>query len=125
MIPQDCDLKYEESFNSFLAGLLLTRNHVNNFTFFHLLNSFQNRYNVTVVSLGNDINVPIYLNDDEITLHMSLDDEILVNGKSISVRSYLYSFTTPRIREFFKIDNLKESKKSLLVKKMFRNKIAI
>lgn len=122
-MPQDGHLQYEESFNSFLAGVLLTRRKINNFEFLTLMSVFEKTYNVSVVSLGGDIFVPIYFDDNGISLYKDMDDVISIKGESLTVRNYLYSFTTSRIREFFGIPELilEEKKTNSLVKKLFRN----
>lgn len=127
-MPQDGDSCYEESFNSFLAGVLLTKRKINNFEFFNLMNTFQNVYNVDIVSVGSEICVPIYFDDNEINLLKELDTEILVNGNNITIRDYLYSFTTSRVRDFFRIPDVivkKEKKPSVFVRILLKKKIAI
>lgn len=108
-MPQDGDSRYEESFNSFLAGIFLTRRSINNFEFFSCMNSFINLYNVDIASIGNDICVPIYFDDKEIKMIKNIDDIICVNNKNITVREYLYSLTTVRVREFFKIPDVRSN----------------
>lgn len=125
-MPQDGDPRYEESFNSFLAGVLIAKSRINNFDFFNLMNSFQNTYNVTVVNLGSDLTVPIYLDDNEIRLLKNLDDVISFWGKNTTIRNYLYSFTTPRVRTFFGIPDMeveKNRKANTLIRKLFKKKV--
>lgn len=123
------DSRYEESFNSFLAGMLLTRNCVNNFDFFNSMNLFSNIYNVDIVSIGEEINIPIYLDDNEIKLLRNIRDIVIINGREMSIESYLYSFTTPRVREFFHIPDLvsreNDRKSKLFARILLRKKIAI
>lgn len=108
-MPQDGDSRYEESFNSFLAGVFLTRRSINNFEFFSYMNSFVNLYNVDIASIGNDICVPIYFDDIEIKMIKNMDDVICINNRNITVREYLYSLTTARVREFFKIPDVRSN----------------
>ena len=106
-MPQDGDSRYEESFNSFLAGIFLTKKGIDNFEFCNYMNSFSNIYNVEIVSVGNDICIPIYFGDVEIKLSKNMDEVISVNGRNITVGEYLYSLTTTRVREFFGIPDIK------------------
>ncbi len=121
-MSQDCDPRYDESFNSFLAGVFLTRSRINNFDLFNLMYSFENAYNVSVVSLGGDICVPIHFIDNEIKLYKDINDVIVINGKNIIIRNYLYSFTTSRVRQYFGIPEiqLQEKKSNGFIKKLFR-----
>lgn len=105
-MPYDGDSRYEESFNSFLAGVFLTKNKINNFEFFNYMNAFSNMYNVDIVGIGNDICIPIYFDDNEIQMTKSMEDIICVNYVDITVREYLYSLTSNRVREFFKISDI-------------------
>lgn len=105
-MPRDGIQRGEEYFNSFLAGVLLTKKSISNFEFFNLMQAFENNYNVDVISDSNDLNVSIYLDDTRIKLNNSFGDTIFINGKKVFVNDYLYSFTTPRVREFFNIPNL-------------------
>ena len=123
-MSQNGDPRYEESFNSFLAGMLLTRNRISNLAFFERLNCFQNVYKVDVISSGEDIRLPyIYLDDNEIRLLKNIDEDFLIDGRSMNIRSYLYSFTTPRVRDFFGIPHVKieEKKRNPFVKKLFKS----
>lgn len=123
MMSRDDDPRYEESFNSFLAGILLTKNRISNFAFFERLNYFQNVYRVDIISSGDDIRLPyIYLDDNEIRLLRSLDEDFFIDGKRMNIRNYLYSFTTPRVREFFGIPEIKkeDKKNSPFVKRLFK-----
>ena len=107
----------------YLAGLLLTRNRISNFAFFERLNYFQHIYNVDITGYGEDIRLPyIYLDDNEIRLLASLDEDFYLDGKLVSIRSYLYSFTTPRVRDFFKIPHMQveEKKNNPFIKKLFK-----
>ena len=118
------------SFNSFLAGVLLTRTKISNFIFFNLLNSFEKTYNVSVISEGNlcdeesDIYLPIYLDDTSIVLRKNYDDILTINGKRMTVKDYLYGLTCPEVREYFNIlkkgSNLKNGNKKIL--RMFLKK---
>lgn len=108
-MPQDGDSRYEESFNSFLAGIFLTRRSINNFELFSYMNSFVNLYNVDIASIGNDICIPIYFDDIEIKMIKNIDDVICVDNRNITVREYLYSLTTARVREFFKIPDVQSN----------------
>lgn len=102
-MPQDGDSRYEESFNSFLAGVLLTRKFINNFEFFNLMNSFEEHYNITVVSKQPELAVSIYFSDNGIGINKNFGDRIIINNKYMTIDNYLYSFTTPRVREFMGI----------------------
>jgi len=102
-MSQDGYQRDSESFNAFLAGVLLTRNCINNFEFFTLMNNFEEIYSVDIVSDERDICIPLYLDDVKIKLNNELNDVIVINGKKIFVRDYLYMFTTPKVREFFNI----------------------
>lgn len=112
-MPQDGIQRGEESFNSFLAGVLLTKKSINNFEFFNLMQTFESVYNVDVISDSSDLNVSIYLDDEKIKLKNSFSDIIFVDGKKVFVNDYLYGFTTPRVRNFFNIPDLEH----LLVRK--------
>ena len=117
-MPQNCDLRYEESFNSFLAGVFLTTEKINNFEFFNYMNEFSNMYNVDIVGIGNDICIPIYFDDNEIKITKSMEDIICVNHANITVREYLYSLTSNRVREFFNISDIQN--KSLVFGHRFK-----
>lgn len=112
-MPQEGIQRGEESFNSFLAGVLLTKKSINNFEFFNLMQTFESVYNVDVISDSSDLNVSIYLDDEKIKLKNSFSDIIFVDGKKVFVNDYLYGFTTPRVRNFFNIPDLEH----LLVRK--------
>lgn len=121
MMPLDGEQCYEESFNSFLAGAFLINRRIKNLDLLNMLNNFEKTYNVDVVSLGGDIILPIYMDDNEVILRGNIDD--IIYGKNTNVRDYLYSFTTPRVREFFGIPEIKyENKKiNILIKRLFKN----
>lgn len=119
MMPDFGEQCYEESFNSFLAGVLLVRRRIDNFSFFNLMNSFEINYNVDIVSIDNDIRVPIYLDDNEIRLLKDINDKIMIDGKCMTIKDYLYSVTTPRVRHFLDIPEIEEKIKPLEVVKKF------
>lgn len=120
-MSQDGDTCYEEAFSSFLAGVFLTRKRIKNYDFMALMNEFEEKYNVSILSLGGDIYLPIYFDDNEMVLYKDIDDVILVDGKEKVIRDYLYSFVTLRVREFFSIPEIevKEKKTFTLIKKLF------
>jgi len=105
-MPQDGMQRKEVSFNSFLAGVLLTKKCIDNFVFFNMMDTFERHYNVDVISDNSDLCVSIYLDDIKIKLNSEYSDVILVNSKKILVSDYLYSFTTPIVREFFNIPDI-------------------
>jgi len=128
-MPQDGESRYEESFTSFLAGVLYTRRAISNLEFFELMNRFENMYDVTIYS-GEDIKIPIYLEDRGISLRKNYDDMVIVDNKKITVGNYLYSVTTPNVREFFGIPDIKvkESVVKLnnpFIRRKLKRKIAI
>jgi len=128
-MPQDGESRYEESFTSFLAGVLYTRRAISNLEFFELMNRFENMYDVTIYS-GEDIKIPIYLEDRGISLRKNYDDIVIDDNKKITVGNYLYSVTTPNVREFFGIPDIKvkESVVKLnnpFIRRKLKRKIAI
>lgn len=123
-MPQDGDPRYEESFTSFLAGVLYTRKTISNLEFFELINRFEMMYNLNIIS-GDDMILPIYLDDNGIHLHKSYDEIIMVNKKSVTVKEYLYSSTTFRVREFLGIPEVNVKVDNNFVKKLFRKKVAV
>lgn len=126
-MPQDGDLCCYESFNSFFAGVLLTRKKISNFDFCDLLNKFENYYNVCIISKEGDADIclSIYFDDNCITLINNYDEFITVNGREMTVASYLYSITSSRVREFFCLIPLEEKviKKDSFIKKIFKLKV--
>ena len=81
---------YEEvSFNSFLAGVLLTRRVVSFRELRDLENSFVNMYNVKISGLDNLI-VRVVFEGENIRLVNDYNDVINVNGKLITVSDYLF-----------------------------------
>lgn len=139
-VDELCDKK--ESFNSFLAGVLLTTSSIKALDFFKLMNVFEVEYDVTVVSFDtmcndSDLCIPIYLDDNMIRLPMSIDNNVCVNGVMTTVRQYLLSVASPRIKEFFEIPDIKievnskndtfEKKTISFVKKLckFKKKTAV
>lgn len=104
-MSQDVDPRYDESFNSFLAGVLLTRKKIDNYSFFQLMNKLQNEYDITIVSDATDIKLFLYFSDNDINMRNDYEDIIIVNNKKMTVKEYLYSFTTPRVREFFGLND--------------------
>lgn len=125
-MSQDSDLCSCESFNSFLAGVLLTRQKISNFEFCDLMSRFEAIYNVTVVSSeGNsDIRLSIYLDDNNITLVDDYDSIVIVDGWKMTVSNYLYSITSPRVREFLGISPKEEKiEKNSFIKRLFRRKV--
>lgn len=124
MMPQDGGSWYEESFTSFLAGVLFTRRFISNFEFFELMNKFENLYSVSISS-GEDMVVPIHLDDNGIYLNKNYDDIIVINKKKITVRDYLYSLTTSNVRTFFGIPDVKDDNVKIcdfLIGKIFTKK---
>lgn len=130
-MPYDGELCYEEeSFNSFLAGVLLKEKKIDELEFCKLMGSFERKYKVDINGVGNEFYLPIYLEGNEIRLLKNYDDVILINGKNITVKNYLYSVTSSRVREFFELPSFNEEiavkkSNSLVRKLLFRNKIAI
>lgn len=122
-MPQCGEQKYEE-FNSFLAGVFLTRKRIKNFDFMLLMNEFEKKYASSILSLGEDIYLPIYFDNNEMVLYKDIGDTVLIDGKKSIIRDYLYSFTTPSVREFFGIPeiNVEEKKPATLIKKLFGGK---
>jgi len=129
-MPQDGIHITDESFNSFLAGVFLTRNCINNFEFFNLMSMFEEKYNVDIISDDKDLCVSIYLDDIKMKLRNELSDVITINNKQITVYDYLYSFTSLNVRSFFnipdieKLENIKFSfnKTKAFIKKLSRSK---
>lgn len=122
-----CD---EESFNSFLAGMFLTRKSIKNFEFFNLMNSFSDNYGVEIVTVGNDIDVSLCFDNDTVKLLDDIDDVRIINNQQITIKEYLYSITSSRVREFFKISDAENKKIDLnksksMVKSLFRKKVSI
>lgn len=107
-MPQDGIQIIEESFNSFLAGVFLTRNCINNFEFFNLMSTFEERYNVDIISDDKDLCVSIYLDDVKMKLRNGLSDVITINNREITVYDYLYSFTSLNVRSFFNIPDIEK-----------------
>lgn len=104
-MPQDGDNSYcnDESFNSFLAGIFLTTECIKNLDFFEQLSEFENKYSVSIISGSGDIQIPIYFDDNFMQMHADYDDIININGLEMTVRDYLYSLTSFRVRNFFNI----------------------
>lgn len=102
MIKKDAEI---EEFDSFLAGLLLTKTEIDCLEFSRLQVDFENYYNVYLFD-NQDVCLPVILKDDKLTLEKLYDDYILVNNKEVKVQDYLYSLTSERVREYFKLNNL-------------------
>lgn len=123
-MPQDVKSCYEESFISFLAGVLYTRKSINNYEFMRLMRGFEEKYNVSLVGYDN-ILILICSDDKRIYLKDDFDDRLLINGNLITVKDYLYSLTTDKVREYFDIAEYNETKRNgTFSKKKFRKKIA-
>lgn len=106
------------SFNSFLAGFLLTKSEIDDFEFFKLLDIFENTYNITVIGEGEESYLPIYISNTKICLAKNYDDIIIVCGKKTTVKDYLYEVSTPKVLEFFNIQHEKGLTR-ILFKKLF------
>lgn len=119
MLKKKCeDNVHTISFNSFLAGVLLTRSEISNFEFFEILGIFEKNYAITSEDEENDIYLPICLSNKSISLIKKYDDIIVVDGKKTTVRNYLYGITTPEVREFFNIPHNKSFAR-ILCKRLF------
>ena len=122
-MPDNGDLCYAESFTSFLAGFLLTKKTIGISEFNDVKNDFENLYNIWV-SGDSEINkINIYIEPHCIYILENLDDIILVNGKKKTTFEYLYSLTSPRVRDYFKLYNLNKNIKNEngLVKKLLKH----
>lgn len=127
MMPQEGWSRYDESFTSFLAGVLYTRRTITNFDFFELMNEFEKCYNVTIYS-GDDIKIPIYLEDKGIRLQRDYSDIVVIDNNRITVKEYLYSLMTPNVQDFFRIPDVKQIQVKVgspFVKRILKRKIAI
>lgn len=94
----------EISTNSFLAGILFCKNSVDFVSEYNKLQEdFENKYRVSVVG-QEDLIVNVIVEGTKIRLVDDYNKIINVNGKIMNVRSYLYSLTTPEIREYFSIE---------------------
>jgi len=125
-MPQDGDMLCYESFNSFLAGALLKKKKISNFDFCFEMNRFEELYNVSVIGLegDGDIRLSIYFSDNDISLNNDYDSVVRIDGIDMTVNDYLYTFTTPRVREYFEIslrDNME--KNNSIIKKIFKRKV--
>lgn len=97
------DQCYYESFNSFLAGVFLTNRKISNFEFYNAMKRFEKIYDVIVIGADDDIDLSVCLDDNNISLVNDYNDIIIVNDIKIRIEDYLYSFASPRVREFFNI----------------------
>ena len=95
-----------ESFNSFLAGVLLTKKRIGNLEFANLMCEFENSYNVCIAS-SDDVEIPVYLDDKSISIHNDYEDIVIIGNKSMTVYDYLYSLTSLRVRNYFNLKNEK------------------
>lgn len=94
----------EISTNSFLAGILYCKKSIDFMNeYFKLQEDFENKYKISVVG-QEDLNVNIVVEGTSIRLIDDYEKIININGKKMSVRSYLYSLTTPEVREYLNIE---------------------
>lgn len=100
---------YEEEFNSFLAGVFLTTNNIENSRFLNFMCNFEKRYNTSIVGY-DDFEISIYVNEGCLYMDASYDDIITINGIEMTVEKYLYSLTSERVRNFFTISSPSEEK---------------
>lgn len=122
-MPDNGDLCYTESFTSFLAGFLLTKKTIGISEFNDVKNDFENLYNIWVSGDSEITKINIYIESHCIYILENLDDIILVNGKKKTTFEYLYSLTSPRVRDYFKLYNLNKNIKNEngLVKKLLKH----
>lgn len=99
MMSYTSDTCDQESFNSFIAGLLLTKKTVCNLEFFELMNVFENKYAVCVV--GENFDLPLKINDSSMSLIQDYEEYIIFNNTRITVRDYLNNIASDRVKEFF------------------------
>lgn len=100
MIKEDTQ---DELFESFIAGILLTRIEIPYLELCKLQCEFENYYGISLDD-SQDIYLPIAFRDRSIALDKSYDEYIEVNKKRVKVSDYLYSITSAKVREYFKLD---------------------
>ena len=97
------DTSCQESFNSFLAGLFLTRRNICNLELFQLMNEFENRYGVFINGERFDLSLDIGSNG--IKLIEEYDDIIILKKTKITVKDYLFNIASDRVKEFFDLQS--------------------
>lgn len=94
-----CDTSCQEPFNSFLAGLFLTRRNICNLELFQLMNDFENKYGVFID--GEQFDLSLDIGSSDIKLIEEYDDIIILNKTKITVKDYLFNIASDRVKEFF------------------------
>jgi len=90
--------------SSFLAGILFCKNKIDFMTeYSKLQEDFERKYRISV-SGQESLAVKIAVEGTTIRLVDDYNKVINVNGRVMDVRSYLYSLTTPEVREYFDIE---------------------
>lgn len=106
-IENDGDYFREISTNSFLAGIFFCKNSIDFINeYSKLQEDFENKYKVSVIG-QEDLAVKIIVEGTKIRLVDDYDKIIKINGKIMNVRSYLYSLTTPEVKEYFGIEEFR------------------
>ena len=94
----------EISTTSFLAGVLFCKKRIDLVNeYAKLEKDFEVKYGIMINS-QEYFDVNIVIRNLVIELVDDYDKVINVNGKLMDVRSYLYSLTTPEVREYFGIN---------------------
>ena len=108
-IENDGDYFREISTSSFLAGILFCKNSIDFMNeYFKLQEDFERKYKVSIIG-QEDLAVNVIVEGTIIRLVDDYNKIISVNKKFMSVRNYLYSLTTPEVREYFGIEETKNS----------------
>lgn len=103
-IENDGDYYREISTTSFLAGVLFCKKEIDLMSEYSKLEKdFEKKYRISVT--GQEcLNVSVVVQGSKIKLLDDYSKVINVSGRLMDVRSYLYSLTTPEVREYFDIE---------------------
>lgn len=121
-IEDNGDYYREIPTSSFLAGVLFCKNKIDFMTeYSKLQEDFERKYKIAV-SGQESLGVKIAVEGTTIRLIDDYNKVINVNGRVMDVRSYLYSLTTPEVRDYFGIEEPRTNTISNYWRYIFSNK---
>lgn len=107
----------EVYFSSFLAGVLMVQQSISNTELSFLMAKFECENDVSFCDDYFDVNyrfmnILFEQDDNGFKLLLKYDDNIVIDGNSMTVYDYLHSFTDDVVRVFFNIEekNISDSK---------------
>jgi len=108
-IENDSEYFREIPASSFLAGIFFCKSEIEYLSeYVKLLTDFEEKYLLTITG-QDDLQVKLVVEGTTIKLVDDYNKIINVNGKLMTVRSYLYSLTTDEVREYFQIEEPKNN----------------